>query len=157
MMKVASCCVLSNSRSATDWSRTMAKMSMKNRELKRQLTVAKYAKKRAALKAIIVDLNASPEARWEATVALQKQPRDASACACVTAAASLVVRTAFTASSALAVTSCVKLQCVVTYQVWLKPAGNAKFSLSFGQSLARLVGTRSESESSPLWGLIHFW
>lgn len=28
----------------------MAKMSMKNRELKRQLTVAKYAKKRAALK-----------------------------------------------------------------------------------------------------------
>ncbi len=44
----------------------MAKMSMKNRELKRQLTVAKYAKKRAALKAIIVDLNASPEARWEA-------------------------------------------------------------------------------------------
>eukprot|EP01132_Coremiostelium_polycephalum_P015088 gene15088-18259_t len=54
-------------------------MSMKNRELKRQLTVAKYAKKRAALKAIIVDLNASPEARWEATVALQKQPRDASA------------------------------------------------------------------------------
>ena len=31
---------------------------MKNRELKRQLTVAKYATKRAALKAIIVDLNA---------------------------------------------------------------------------------------------------
>ena len=57
----------------------MAKMSMKNRELKRQLTVAKFAKKRAALKAIIVDLNASPEARWEAQVALQKQPRDASA------------------------------------------------------------------------------
>ncbi|MEG5267077.1 30S ribosomal protein S14 [Pseudomonas sp. JDS28PS106] len=57
----------------------MAKKSMKNRELKRQLTVAKYAKKRAELKAIIVDLNASPEARWEATVALQKQPRDASA------------------------------------------------------------------------------
>ena len=50
----------------------MAKKSMKNRELKRQLTVAKYATKRAALKAIIVDLNASPEARWEATVALQK-------------------------------------------------------------------------------------
>ena len=48
----------------------MAKKSMKNRELKRQLTVAKYATKRAALKAIIVDLNASPEARWEATVAL---------------------------------------------------------------------------------------
>ena len=57
----------------------MAKMSMKNRELKRQQTVAKYAKKRAELKAIIVNPNSTPEARWEAQVALQKQPRDASA------------------------------------------------------------------------------
>ncbi|KFX67625.1 30S ribosomal protein S14 [Pseudomonas taeanensis MS-3] len=56
----------------------MAKMSMKNRELKRQQTVAKYAKKRAELKAVISDLEASPEARWEAQIALQKQPRDAS-------------------------------------------------------------------------------
>ncbi|WP_296246618.1 30S ribosomal protein S14 [Pseudomonas sp. UBA4194] len=56
----------------------MAKKSMKNRELKRQLTVAKYAKKRAELKAIIVNLNASDEDRWNASVALQKQPRDAS-------------------------------------------------------------------------------
>ena len=57
----------------------MAKTSMKNRELKRQQAVAKYAKKRAELKVTIADLNASPEARWEAQVALQKQPRDASA------------------------------------------------------------------------------
>lgn len=57
----------------------MAKKSMKNRELKRQLTVAKYAKRRAELKAIIVNLNASEEERWNASVALQKQPRDASA------------------------------------------------------------------------------
>lgn len=57
----------------------MAKMSMKNRELKRQQTVAKYAKKRAELKAIIVNPNSTPDARWEAQVALQKQPRDASA------------------------------------------------------------------------------
>ena len=57
----------------------MAKLSMKNRELKRQQTVAKFAKKRAELKATIVNQNASPEERWEATVALQKQPRDASA------------------------------------------------------------------------------
>jgi small subunit ribosomal protein S14 len=57
----------------------MAKQSMKNRELKRQQTVAKYAEKRAALKAIIANPNSSPEARWEAQVALQKQPRDASA------------------------------------------------------------------------------
>jgi len=57
----------------------MAKKSMKNRELKRQLTVAKFAKKRAELKATIVNLNASPEERFAAVVALQKQPRDASA------------------------------------------------------------------------------
>ncbi len=57
----------------------MAKQSMKNRELKRQQTVAKYAKKRAELKAIIANPNSTQEARWEAQVALQKQPRDASA------------------------------------------------------------------------------
>ena len=57
----------------------MAKQSMKNRELKRQQAVAKYAKKRAELKAIIANPNSTPEARWEAQVALQKQPRDASA------------------------------------------------------------------------------
>ena len=57
----------------------MAKKSMKNRELKRQLTVAKFAKKRAELKAVIANPNSTPEQRWEAQVALQKQPRDASA------------------------------------------------------------------------------
>ncbi|WP_437884583.1 30S ribosomal protein S14 [Pseudomonas sp. LRF_L74] len=57
----------------------MAKTSMKNRELKRQQTVAKYAKKRAELKAIIANPNSTGEQRWEAQVALQKQPRDASA------------------------------------------------------------------------------
>lgn len=56
----------------------MAKKSMKNRELKRQKTVAKFATKRAALKAIIVNQEATPEERWNATIALQKQPRDAS-------------------------------------------------------------------------------
>ncbi len=57
----------------------MAKRSMVEREKKRAKTVAKYAAKRAALKAIIVDENASDEERWEAQMALQKQPRNASA------------------------------------------------------------------------------
>ncbi|QEY59797.1 30S ribosomal protein S14 [Pseudomonas sp. C27(2019)] len=57
----------------------MAKKCMINRERKRALTVAKYAEKRAALKAIIADPTSSDEARWEAQVALQKQPRDACA------------------------------------------------------------------------------
>ncbi len=57
----------------------MAKRAMVEREKKRAKTVAKYAAKRAALKAIIVDQNASDEERWEAQMALQKQPRNASA------------------------------------------------------------------------------
>ena len=56
----------------------MAKKSMINRELKRQRTVEKYAERRAALKTIIANPASSDEERWEAQVALQKQPRDAS-------------------------------------------------------------------------------
>ena len=56
----------------------MAKNSMVEREKKRAKTVAKYAAKRAALKAIINDRNASDEDRWEAPIKLQKMPRDAS-------------------------------------------------------------------------------
>ncbi|WP_207061679.1 30S ribosomal protein S14 [Motiliproteus sp. SC1-56] len=56
----------------------MAKESMKAREAKRARTVAKYAEKRAQLKAIIGNVNASEEERWDAQVALQKLPRDAS-------------------------------------------------------------------------------
>jgi small subunit ribosomal protein S14 len=56
----------------------MAKSSMVEREKKRAKTVAKFAAKRAALKAIIADQNASDEDRWDAQMALQKQPRNAS-------------------------------------------------------------------------------
>jgi len=56
----------------------MAKESMKAREAKRAKTVAQFAEKRAALKAIILSATASEDARWEAQVALQKLPRDAS-------------------------------------------------------------------------------
>ena len=56
----------------------MAKQSMINREEKRTKTVAKYAKVRAELKAIIKNPNASDEDRWAATLKLQSLPRDAS-------------------------------------------------------------------------------
>jgi|SRR6056300_9787 len=56
----------------------MAKKSMIARETKRARTVAKFANKRAELKAVIADANASDEARWDAQVALQKLPRNAS-------------------------------------------------------------------------------
>ncbi len=56
----------------------MAKSSMKNREAKRTKLVAKYAAKRAELKAIILNPESSEDARWDAQVALQKLPRDAS-------------------------------------------------------------------------------
>jgi len=56
----------------------MAKTSLIEREKKRELTVKKYAKKRAEIKAIIADVNASDDARWEAQLQLQKLPRNAS-------------------------------------------------------------------------------
>lgn len=56
----------------------MAKASMIAREKKRARLVAKYAAKRAALKAILADVNASDEEKWEAQIKLQKLPRDAS-------------------------------------------------------------------------------
>lgn len=56
----------------------MAKKSMIARETKRAKTVSKFAARRAQLKAIIADVNASDDARWEAQIAFQKLPRNAS-------------------------------------------------------------------------------
>lgn len=56
----------------------MAKTSMIERETKRARTVAKYAAKRAKLKEIIRSPKFSDEEKWDAQVALQKLPRDAS-------------------------------------------------------------------------------
>ena len=56
----------------------MAKNSMIARERKRERTVAKYAIKRAALKAILSDENTSDEDRWEAQQRFQQLPRDSS-------------------------------------------------------------------------------
>ncbi len=56
----------------------MAKKSMIARENKRARMVAKYAERRATLKAVLRDNTASDEEKWDAQVALQKLPRDAS-------------------------------------------------------------------------------
>jgi small subunit ribosomal protein S14 len=56
----------------------MAKRSMINRELKRTKLAAKYAVKRAALKAIVVDINKTEEEREAAVIKLSKLPRDSS-------------------------------------------------------------------------------
>ena len=56
----------------------MAKLSLINRELKREATVRKFAAKRAELKAIINDTTRSMEERMDARLALQALPRDAS-------------------------------------------------------------------------------
>ncbi len=58
----------------------MAKVSMINRELKRQKTAKKYAAKRAALKAIIANPESTDDERWDAQLKLQKLPRNASPC-----------------------------------------------------------------------------
>lgn len=56
----------------------MAKKSMIAREKKRTQIAAKYAVKRANLKAILIDVEVSDEEKWEAQIKLQKLPRDAS-------------------------------------------------------------------------------
>jgi len=56
----------------------MAKVSMVEREKRRARTVAKFAEKRAALKAAIANPSLSDDERWEAQLKLQQLPRDAS-------------------------------------------------------------------------------
>ncbi len=56
----------------------MAKLSMINRDVKRVRVAAKFAPKRAALKAIIDDASKTDEERYEARLKLQQLPRDAS-------------------------------------------------------------------------------
>lgn len=56
----------------------MAKVSMVERERKRERTVAKYAERRAELKAIIKNPETPHEERMDAVTRLQKLPRDAS-------------------------------------------------------------------------------
>ncbi|MCU7833618.1 MAG: 30S ribosomal protein S14 [gamma proteobacterium symbiont of Taylorina sp.] len=56
----------------------MAKQSMIQRELKREKMVAKYAVKRAALKAAMTDPNASYEEQMEAREKFNSLPRNSS-------------------------------------------------------------------------------
>jgi small subunit ribosomal protein S14 len=55
----------------------MTKLSVKQREDKREKLVAKYAKKHAELKAIVDDSKRSDEERYAARLELQKLPRNA--------------------------------------------------------------------------------
>lgn len=57
----------------------MAKKSMIAREVKRSKLNAKYAAKRAELKATILSPESSDEQVWNAQLDLQKLPRDSSA------------------------------------------------------------------------------
>ncbi|WP_297617147.1 30S ribosomal protein S14 [uncultured Roseicyclus sp.] len=56
----------------------MAKVSMVNRELKRQKLVARFAAKRAALKEIATDEHKPMEERFKARLKLAKLPRNSS-------------------------------------------------------------------------------
>jgi len=56
----------------------MAKLALINREDKRRKLVVQYAKKRAALAAIINDVSISDKERYEARLKLQALPRNSS-------------------------------------------------------------------------------
>ena len=70
----------------------MAKKAMVEREKKRQQMVAKYAAKRAELKAIAADTERPMEERFKANLKLAKLPRNSSEPACTIAASCPVVR-----------------------------------------------------------------
>jgi small subunit ribosomal protein S14 len=55
----------------------MAKLALINRNEKRKKLVAKYAKKREALHAILIDPKASEETRFAARLKIQALPRNA--------------------------------------------------------------------------------
>jgi len=55
----------------------MAKLSLKQREEKREKLVAKFAKKYAELKSVADDAQRSDEERYAARLELQKLPRNA--------------------------------------------------------------------------------
>lgn len=56
----------------------MAKTCMKEREIKRRATVAKFAAKRETLQVAMTDVNASHESRAEARAKFQSLPRNSS-------------------------------------------------------------------------------
>ena len=56
----------------------MAKLSLINRQLKREALVKKFAQKRAELQAIIDDQSRSEEERYQARLKLQQLPRNSS-------------------------------------------------------------------------------
>lgn len=56
----------------------MAKLSVINREAKRERLVKKYAARRAELKAQALNLDLSPDEREQARMQLQKLPRNSS-------------------------------------------------------------------------------
>jgi len=55
----------------------VAKLSIKQREVKREQLVAKYARKYAELKSIIDDAKKSDDERYAARLELQRLPRNA--------------------------------------------------------------------------------
>jgi small subunit ribosomal protein S14 len=70
--------LLARSSSRSRIEAIMAKLALINREEKRRKMVAQYAKKRAALEAIINNASLSDEERFEARLKLQALPRNSS-------------------------------------------------------------------------------
>ncbi len=57
----------------------MARTSVMEREKKRERMVARYAKRRAELRAILRDRSVSDDERWDAQLKFQALPRNSSA------------------------------------------------------------------------------
>ena len=95
----------------------MAKLALINREQKRADLVAKFAPKRAALKAIIDDQSKTEEERYEARLKLQALPRNSAPTRQRNRCASRAVHVAHSVNSVWVASSSVNSPCVVKFRV----------------------------------------
>ena len=101
----------------------MAKKSKIAKNEQRKEIVARYAERRAELKAIIKNPNTSDEDRLDAQFELNRQPRDASAARVRNRDAHDGRHAATSVSSACPVSVCVAWLTVVSCQAFASPAG----------------------------------
>jgi hypothetical protein len=105
----------------------MAKLSLKNREAKREALVKKFEAKRKELAAVINDSTRSMEERMDARAKLQALPRNSSPTRLRNRCA-MTGRGARFASLAWRAARSARPPCEAISPAWSRPAGNARRS-----------------------------
>ncbi len=117
----------------------MAKVSMINREKRRTKLVAKYAKKRAELKAIIINPDVVLKNSRTRCSGCRNCPVIQARFASVIAVPYPVVHAVSTGNLDWAVTNCVKPRCAVTYRACVRPAGKEEDIMSMSDPISDML------------------